>query len=82
MTDQMMLKQYAGQVEQLQAQIKARELAVQDDQLAKERDQAIAKVDELQTRSKKVGFLPPFLRLLFGTPALTFASHRRRTSSR
>lgn len=56
-----MLRQYATQVEQLQAQI----IAVEGGDLIKERDSAMAKVDELQTRSRKVR--PS---LLFTTSAL------------
>lgn len=54
-----MLKQYATQVEKLQAQI----MAVEDGDLVKERDSAIAKVDELQSRSQKVRLTLSPLRL-------------------
>lgn len=50
LTDQMMLKLYAKEVETLQAKISA----VEDGDLVKARDSAMAKVDELQDRSRKV----------------------------
>lgn len=56
MTDRMLLQVYATQVATLQAQIASRESSIEAAEMAKERDSAIARVDELQSRSQKVWF--------------------------
>ncbi|KAM0792007.1 hypothetical protein ACM66B_007118 [Microbotryomycetes sp. NB124-2] len=53
MTDAMMLRQYQQQVAALQAQIDARERAQDEIELVRQLDEAAAKADEFQTRSKK-----------------------------
>ncbi|SCZ91473.1 BZ3500_MvSof-1268-A1-R1_Chr1-2g01433 [Microbotryum saponariae] len=53
MTEQMMLNMYEKQVEALKQQIAQRESAVEESELAKERDLAAARADEYESRSKK-----------------------------
>ncbi|SCV68035.1 BQ2448_156 [Microbotryum intermedium] len=53
MTEQMMLSMYEKQVEALKQQIAQRESAVEESELAKERDLAAARADEYESRSKK-----------------------------